>query len=208
MRIPGEVLQTGADIDLNVSVHHNFTVPIKEESFAMQRQPQAVRIQGIHHFAYKCRDSAETRQLYEEVLGLPLVAVLEEKDRLTTTGDRLSFVHFFFQMGDGNYLAFFDFGDAKAPVLDAQTPKFANHLALRVENEAALMRAKARLEEFGVSVDGPLDHDFVRSIYFWDPNGIRLEYAYTLWDEEQLEAQRAAASGLLTGWANRLRQND
>ena len=165
-------------IDINVSVHHNFTVPIKEESFAMQRQSQAVRIQGIHHFAYKCRDSAETRQFYEEVLGLPLVAVLEEKDRLTTTGDRLSFVHFFFQMGDGNYLAFFDFGDAKAPVLDAQTPKFANHLALRVENEAALMRAKARLEEFGVSVRRTVGPRFREVHLFLGPErntpGIRL----------------------------------
>jgi len=179
----------------------------KEEWFAMKRQSQAVRVEGIHHFAYKCRNAAETCKFYEEVLGLPLVAVLEEKDQLTTTGDRLSFVHFFFQMGDGNYLAFFDFGDSAAPVLDAQTPKFANHLALRVENEAALMKAKARLEEFGVRVDGPLDHDFVRSIYFWDPNGIRLEYAYTLWDKEKLDAQRAAAARLLTDWTDRLRQS-
>jgi len=174
----------------------------------MQQQSQTFRTMGIHHFAYKCRNAAETRKFYEEGLGLPLVAVLEEKDTLTTTGDRLSFVHFFFEMGDGNYLAFFDFGDSAAPVLDAQTPKFANHLALRVEDETALMKARARLEEIGVRVDGPLDHDFVRSIYFWDPNGIRLEYAYTLWDKEKLDAQRAAAAGLLTKWTDRQGQRD
>ena len=54
----------------------------------MKQQSQTVRTMGIHHFAYKCRNAAETRKFYEEGLGLPLVAVLEEKDQLTTTGDR------------------------------------------------------------------------------------------------------------------------
>lgn len=172
----------------------------------MDSQPQSVRIEGIHHFAYKCRNAAETCRFYEEVLGLPLVATLEEKDVLTTTGDRLSFVHFFFEMGDGNYLAFFDFGDEAAPVPDAKTPRFANHIALRVKNEAALIKAKANLESHGLKVDGPLEHAFVRSIYFWDPNGIRLEYAYTLWNQAQLDAQTAEAGAILTQWSRGLQQ--
>ena len=162
-----------------------------------------VAIQGVHHFAYKCRDARETREFYENLLGMPLVAVLEEKDVVTTTGERLSFIHFFFQMEDGNHLAFFDFGDGRAPAPDPASPRFANHLAFKIKGEAELMAAKARLEAAGLSVDGPLEHEFIRSIYFWDPNGIRLEYAYSLWGSEKLEAQRRAAAGQLEEWTRR-----
>ena len=170
----------------------------------MSEVASAVKIQSIHHFAYKCRNAQETRRFYEEVLGLPLVVVLEEEDVVTTTGERMSFAHFFFQMEDGNYIAFFDFGDGVAPVLDAATPRFANHLAFRVEDEAALMSAKSRLENNGIHVDGPLEHEFVRSIYFWDPNGIRLEYAYTLFGTEQMQAERDKAAARLARWSARV----
>lgn len=168
---------------------------------------EPVAIQGVHHFAYKCRDAKETREFYETLLGLPLVAVLEEKDVVTTTGERLSFIHFFFQMADGNHIAFFDFGDGLAPAPDPATPRFANHIAFTVKDEADLLKAKARLEGAGLRVDGPLEHEFVRSIYFWDPNGIRLEYAYTIWGAEKLDSQRRAAAGLLESWTQRTAQS-
>lgn len=126
--------------------------------------------------------------------------VLEVDNVTTTTGETLSFIHFFFEMTDGNYIAFFDFGDGLAPQLDAATPKFANHLAFKVENDEQLTRARERLEQFGIAYQGPMDHDFVRSIYFWDPNGIRLEYAYTLFSEDQMTAYRDTAAEALARW--------
>lgn len=165
--------------------------------------PDPVKVQAIHHFAYKSRNAEETRRFYEEIIGLPLVMVVEENDITTTTGETMSFIHYFFEMADGNYLAFFDFGDGKAPALDGDTPRFANHLALRITGEDELLAAKARLEAHGIAVDGPMNHEFVRSIYFWDPNGIRLEYAYTLYDPAQMKAERDKAAAILARWAER-----
>ncbi len=58
-------------------------------------------IKGLHHFAYRCRDAEETRRFYEDVMGFPLVHVIEEHDVATTTGDTVSFLHIFFRMSDG-----------------------------------------------------------------------------------------------------------
>jgi catechol 2,3-dioxygenase-like lactoylglutathione lyase family enzyme len=166
----------------------------------------AVAISGIHHFAYKCRNAEETRKFYQEVLGLPLIMVLEADNVTTTTGETLSFIHFFFEMGDGNYVAFFDFGDGLAPQLDDATPKFANHLAFRLKDEAELAQACRRLDEFNVSYQGPMEHDFVRSIYFWDPNGVRLEYAYTMFGADKMAAYRESAPAALERWTAKVNQ--
>ena len=176
----------------------SFTVPPKPAT------PPMPPVQGLHHFAYKCRNAEETRRFYEDLLGMPLVHVIEEHDVATTTGDKVSFLHIFFRMADGRYLAFFDLGDGRASTRDPQTPQFVNHLALAVEGEEALLAAKARLEAAGVPLVGPLDHDgFVRSIYFWDPNGVRLEFTYTIADEASIAAHTASAHEQLRRWTER-----
>ena len=140
-------------------------------------------IGGLHHYAYKCRDAEETRHFYEDILGLPMTHVMEVRDLKATTGELVSFVHVFFQMANGGYLAFFDLGDHKAPVADPATPPFSMHMALSVEGEEALMTAMKRLNDAGIETQGPLDQEgYVRSIYFWDPNGIRLELTYEIGD--------------------------
>ena len=166
--------------------------------------PAMPPVNGIHHFAYKCKDAAETRRFYEDLLGMPLVHVIEEHNVKTTTDDNVSFAHFFFRMADGNYLAFFDLADGKATERDPKTPQFVNHLALGVASEEELLACKARLEGAGVPVIGPLDHDgFVRSIYFWDPNGVRLEFTYTISDEATLKKDHALARARLDDWIRR-----
>ncbi len=158
-------------------------------------------VRGLHHFAYVCRNAEETRRFYEDLLGFPLVHVIEEHDVKTTTGDSVSFLHIFFQMADGRYLAFFDLGSDREYAKDPNTPQFANHLALQVDGEDALGAAKARLEAAGVPIVGPMDHDgFVRSIYFWDPNGLRLELTYTIADEHTQKAHRETAHAQLRNW--------
>jgi catechol 2,3-dioxygenase-like lactoylglutathione lyase family enzyme len=141
----------------------------------MALQPtQAVPIRGLHHFAYRCRDCEETRRFYEDLLGLPLVHVIKA-DHVPSTGEYCPYVHIFFQMTDGSYIAFFDLGDNVTAEPSPNTPSWVNHIALRVDSVEALRAAKARLEAAGVEVLGVTDHHIIESIYFFDPNGIRLE---------------------------------
>jgi len=153
-----------------------------------------VPIHGLHHFAYRCRDAEETRRFYEDVLGLPLAHIIQE-DHVPSTGAYCPYVHIFFEMGDGSFIAFFDLGDDLASDPSPNTPSWVNHLALTVESVGHLQRAKQRLEAAGVEVVGVTDHGFINSIYFFDPNGIRLELTVqvqpTRHDPLALQASRA-----------------
>jgi catechol 2,3-dioxygenase-like lactoylglutathione lyase family enzyme len=121
-------------------------------------------IKGLHHNAYRCRDSEETREFYEGFLGLELVSAFPIEDGRA--------LHTFFQMDDGSCLAFFEvpgkpFDFKRQDSLDL-------HIALGVEPEIFdRMLDKAKTE--GREVRGPVDHGFVRSIYFRDPNGYVIE---------------------------------
>ena len=121
-------------------------------------------IKGLHHNAYRCRDSEETRGFYEDFLGLRFVSAFEI--------DEGRGLHSFFEMDDGSCLAFFEvpgrpFDFKRQDSLDL-------HIALGVEPDVFdRMLEKARSE--GVEVRGPIDHGFVRSIYMRDPNGYVVE---------------------------------
>ena len=130
-------------------------------------------IKGLHHNAYRCRDSEETRKFYEEFLGLPLVNAFEITE--TKSGRMTHVLHSFYAMDDGSCVAFFDLGDNQSAAPSPNTPEWVNHLALRVGSLAELEAAQARLTAAGIDVLGPTDHHFIKSIYFFDPNGIRLE---------------------------------
>jgi len=127
-------------------------------------------IKGLHHNAYRCRDSEETRAFYEDFLGLPLAGALAIDE--TRTGRKTHVLHTFFRMGDGSFLAFFDAPDM--PFLFKDQHDFDLHIALEVtpETQEAMLR-KAQNE--GRQVRGPVDHGFIRSIYFRDPNGYVIE---------------------------------
>jgi catechol 2,3-dioxygenase-like lactoylglutathione lyase family enzyme len=161
-----------------------------------------VAVRGLHHFAYRCRDAEETRRFYEDVLGLPLAHIIQE-DHVPSTGAYCPYVHIFFEMGDGSFIAFFDLGDDLASDPSPNTPSWVNHLALTVESVEHLQRAKERLEAAGVEVVGITDHGFINSIYFFDPNGIRLELTVqvqpTRHDPEAFKSARAR----LDAWSAR-----
>jgi len=129
-------------------------------------------IKGLHHSAYRCRDSEETRAFYEDFLGLPLVQALEIGT--TKTGRSANVLHTFYQMDDGSCLAFFEAPDEPFEFKDQHD--FDLHIALTVEHdrlEPMLKRGKAA----GVETRGPADHGFIHSIYFRDPNGYVIELA-------------------------------
>ncbi len=152
---------------------------------------------GLHHFAYRCRDAQETRAFYEDLLGLRLAAVVAH-DRVPSTDEFRPYCHIFFEMSDGSYLAFFDLFDGQATTPDPATPVWVNHLALRVESRLALTTAKLRLEQAGVAVLGIVDHGWFESLYFFDPNGIRLELVFLTASSEELSAMAADAHSALS----------
>ena len=160
------------------------------------------KINGLHHYAYRCRDAEETRAFYEDLLGLPLACVVKE-DHVPSTGEYSPYLHLFFEMGDGSYVAFFDLGDGEATTPDPGTPRWVNHLALEVDNEEKLLEAKKRLEDAGVDVLGATDHGFVKSIYFFDPNEIRLELTCRLGGQAMMDTKKTEARGKLNEWLNR-----
>ncbi len=161
-------------------------------------------IAKLHHFAYRCRNAEQTRAFYVDVLGLPLAHVIEA-DNVPSTGEFSPYFHLFFELGDGSYVAFFDLGDDQATAPDPETPAWVNHLPLEVGGEAELEAAKARLEDAGVEVLGITDHGFVKSIYFFDPNGIRLELTCRMEGETEMAKKAAEARAGLDGWMARRR---
>ncbi|MBL27165.1 MAG: lactoylglutathione lyase [Rhodospirillaceae bacterium] len=127
-------------------------------------------IRGLHHNAYRCRDSEETRRFYEDFLGLPLVHTLEIKE--TKSGRRTHTLHTFFQMDDGSCLAFFEAPDRPFEFKDQHD--FDLHIALEVSHDDLLaMFEKGKAA--GMETRGISDHGFIDSIYFRDPNGYVIE---------------------------------
>ena len=163
----------------------------------------AQAVLGLHHFAWRCRDAEVTRHFYEDILGLPLVHVIK-KDTVPSTGEHCPYVHIFFRMRDGSNIAFFDLGDDTAAAPSPNTPGWVNHIALRVASVAALRAMKTRLEQHGVEVIGVVDHDgFIESIYFFDPNGLRLELTVEVAGADVVAGNAEEAHAQLAAWTAR-----
>ena len=129
-------------------------------------------IKGLHHNAYRCRDSEETRKFYEDFLGLPLAGTLEINE--TKTGRVTQALHTFYELDDGSYLAFFEAPDR--PFEFKAQEDYDLHIALEVARDdlhAMFEKGKA----MGIETRGISDHGFVDSIYFRDPNGYVIELA-------------------------------
>ena len=127
-------------------------------------------IKGLHHNAYRCRDSEETRRFYEGFLGLPLCETLEIGE--TKSGRKTQTLHTFYRLDDGSYLAFFEAPDM---AVDFKVQHdYDLHIALEVAQPVlAEMMAKGKAQ--GIETRGVSDHGFIDSIYFRDPNGYVIE---------------------------------
>lgn len=167
--------------------------------------PTPAAIQQLHHYAYKARDAEETRQFYEDILGLPLYHIIQS-DYVPSTGEYCPYTHFFFRLQDGSFIAFFDLGDDVKAEPSPNTPLWVNHIAFRVNTVEELENTKQRLEAHGVEVLGVTDHHIFKSIYFFDPNGIRLELSAQLANEEQMEKDSTVAHARLNEWTARKEQ--
>lgn len=163
-----------------------------------------MRVQRLNHVAYRCRDAKETTEFYRDVLGLKLAHTIVQ-DRVPSTQELAPHAHVFFEMGDGSWVAFFDVGTEEHVAQEAN-PDWAQHLALEVGSVDELEAAKARLEAHGIDVLGPVDHGFIRSIYFYDPSGHRLELATRTYDDGDLDRFAAEASEILDEWERRKKE--
>ncbi|HZU75028.1 MAG TPA: VOC family protein [Acidimicrobiales bacterium] len=142
------------------------------------RGPEGPRWRGINHLALVTADMDATVRFYHGVLGARLVATLGTP----------SFRHYFFEFGAENTVAFFEYRGLEvqsfakpAGVPDRRAPQF-DHLSFNLPDEDALLALRDRLKAAHCEVTDVVDHGFIRSIYFTDPNGIALEASWWVLD--------------------------
>lgn len=159
-----------------------------------------MKIQRIHHVAYRCRDAKETVEFYQRVLGMDFVLAIAE-DHVPSTGAPDPYMHVFLDAGMGNVLAFFELPHAPAMGRDANTPEWVQHIAFELGSLAELEEAQRRLQQEGLEVVGPTDHGIFRSIYFFDPNGHRIELTTNTCSAEDMAQLHAVAPAMLEEWS-------
>ncbi|MCA9606595.1 MAG: VOC family protein [Myxococcales bacterium] len=156
----------------------------------------SIEIKGLHHNAYRCRDSEETRAFYEDFLELPLAASLVITE--SKTGRATRALHTFYELGDGSYLAFFEVPDM--PFEFVEQHDYDLHIALEVER-GHMTRMLEKGKSSGMETRGVSDHDFIQSIYFRDPNGYVIELTTRQPRHEAYMAKaRTEAHDILAAW--------
>jgi catechol 2,3-dioxygenase-like lactoylglutathione lyase family enzyme len=161
-----------------------------------------IKIKQIHHVAYRCIDAKATAAWYKEHLNMDLLVSIAE-ELVPSTKEPNPYMHIFLDAGMGNILAFFEITGAKDMGRDENTPKWVQHLAFEVADLNALHEAKEILVKKGIDVLGVTDHSIIKSIYFFDPNGHRIELTCRTSTEEEMTKLLSANAGLvarLTCW--------
>jgi catechol 2,3-dioxygenase-like lactoylglutathione lyase family enzyme len=136
-----------------------------------------MEIERIHHVAYRCNDAKETVDWYRQNLNMEFVLSIAE-DHVPSTKAPDPYIHLFLNAGGGNILAFFELPTMAKMDRDRNTPEWVQHIAFKVKDQDTLLQYKEHLENNGVEVLGVTDHTIFHSIYFFDPNGHRLELTY------------------------------
>lgn len=157
-------------------------------------------IRKVHHVAYRCIDAKETVEWYEKHLGMNFVLAIAE-DEVPSTKEPDPYMHVFLDAGQGNVLAFFELPTRSPMGRDSNTPVWVQHLALEVDSVETLVATKTRLEAAGIEVVGPTDHTIFKSIYFFDPNGHRLELAANTASPEMMKRLDEVKRDMLKEWS-------
>jgi catechol 2,3-dioxygenase-like lactoylglutathione lyase family enzyme len=157
-------------------------------------------VKGIHHVAYRCKDARETVDFYRNLLGMEFKLAMAE-NRVPSTGEPDPYMHVFMDAGRGNVLAFFEVPNSPEMGRDENTPEWVQHIAFEVGSFDELMAYKSRLETSGLDVLGPTNHGIFDSIYFFDPNGHRLELAANKSTDEQLKRLKDVADDMVDEWS-------
>lgn len=141
--------------------------------FAPRENTERGMYNGINHLAFITNDMDKTIRFYRDLLELPLVAGVGSRD----------FKHYFFQLSPKDSIAFFAYDQAspmeiKSHGMPTAKPLGFDHVSIGVDSKADLFHLKDRLQAAGVEVSDAVDHGFIWSIYFYDPNNIPLEISW------------------------------
>lgn len=159
-----------------------------------------MQIKRIHHVAYRCKDARQTVEWYGKYLNMNFVLAIAE-DQVPSTGAPDPYMHVFLDAGMGNVLAFFELPTQPPMGRDENTPTWVQHLALEVGSMEEMMAAKERLEADGIEVIGPTNHTIFKSIYFFDPNGHRLELSVNTGTAEMMRKLDEVKWDMLNEWS-------
>jgi catechol 2,3-dioxygenase-like lactoylglutathione lyase family enzyme len=157
-------------------------------------------IKKVHHVAYRCIDAEQTVEWYQKHLDMKFVLAIAE-DEVPSTKAPDPYMHIFLDAGQGNVLAFFELPSQPPMDRDRNTPAWVQHLALECDSVATLLATKQRLEAAGIEVLGPTDHTIFKSIYFFDPNGHRLELAANTGTPEMMRKLDEVKWEMLEEWS-------
>jgi lactoylglutathione lyase len=157
-------------------------------------------IQQIHHVAYRCIDAKQTVEWYEKHLKMRFVLAIAEHEVPSTKAPD-PYMHVFLDAGKGNVLAFFELPSQAPMDRDRNTPSWVQHIAFKVDSLATLLATKTRLEAAGIAVIGPTNHTLFQSIYFFDPNGHRLELAFDCATPDMLQRLDSVKWDMLNEWS-------
>jgi len=157
-------------------------------------------LERIHHVAYRCHDAKQTVEFYRDVLEMDFLLAISE-DRVPSTKEPDPYMHVFLDAGQGNVLAFFEITNAPPMGRDPNTPVWVQHIAFKVKDVPTLLAVKERLIARGLEVVGPTNHELFQSIYFFDPNGHRIELAADTADDAMLRRLRDVAGPMLDEWS-------
>ena len=155
-------------------------------------------ITGVHHIAYRCNDAQETVDFYTGLLGMDYAMAISE-ERVPSTHEYSPYMHIFFEAGN-SYLAFFEIPESPPMQKDPNTPDWVQHIAIEVDGVDSLTAYKERIEAHGLAVVGPTDHEFIRSIYFFDPSGHRVELTVNTTTPQMAKKLRQVAPAMLAEW--------
>jgi lactoylglutathione lyase len=159
-----------------------------------------MKISRIHHAAYRCKDAKETVEWYAKNLNMDFVLAIAE-DLVPSTKAPDPYMHIFLDAGGGNVLAFFELPNSPEMGRDENTPAWVQHIAFEVESMETLLAAKVKLEANGVEVLGPTNHTIFKSIYFFDPNGHRLELAANTGTPEMMSKLDEVKWDMINEWS-------
>ena len=159
-----------------------------------------MKISRIHHAAYRCKDAKETVEWYAKNLNMDFVLAIAE-DLVPSTKAPDPYMHIFLNAGGGNVLAFFELPNSPEMGRDENTPAWVQHIAFEVESMETLLAAKVKLEANGVEVLGPTNHTIFKSIYFFDPNGHRLELAANTGTPEMMSKLDEVKWDMIIEWS-------
>ena len=157
-------------------------------------------ISKIHHVAYRCHDAKATVEWYQKYLDMDFVLAIAENEVPSTKAPD-PYMHVFLDAGQGNILAFFELPNSPPMGRDEQTPAWVQHIAFQVDTVEEQQKIKEKLEVDGISTLGPVDHRLFSSIYFFDPNGHRLEIAVSTQTAEMTRALDQVKWDMLEEWS-------